>query len=447
MSVSSQKKSKSVGLDRKTILFNLSILTLFIKFIIIQNIQDGIWPGADAENYLAGLLGLNEEGIFSDEEKLTYWPAGYPIFIFLLAKISGFFLFPILSIIQSLLLAFAIYYLCKTILETRLKDYYLIIFIFISFNPTLALSSLTIGYESIAASGIIFSLALLIRDIKSNKSTSFKVYILSHSLIFGILSFFQPRLIVIGLFISIFWIFCKIHFRKLIGTFMLATLVMLLIPSTLILRNYQASGVATISTNLGNTMMLGVGDGASGGYLSPKGAGTPCNVDGDIAEQDRSLVKCALLWYLKNPGKSIELVFKKTIFFWSPWYGPAFNGTMARNPWLKINPIRAITATPDGAKLVFGDLGKLISYLWLALSLFLMFYGFLILWRLGGIERIFAITTGSVVFLAMATTWVTLGDNRFRVPIMGMSLLLQAVGIRTLFRGGKPPMVDGPALR
>jgi hypothetical protein len=76
-----------------------------------------------------------------------------------------------------------------------------------------------------------------------------------------------------------------------------------------------------------------------------------------------------------------------------------------------------------------------------------LFYGFIILWRAEHLERL----VGSIAMIAISTSWlislVTIGDHRFRLPIMGMSLFLQAVGILTLLKGGKPPMVDGPALR
>ena len=53
--------------------------------------------------------------------------------------------------------------------------------------------------------------------------------------------------------------------------------------------------------------------------------------------------------------------------------------------------------------------------------------------------------------IAVTTNWLitlfTIGDHRFRVPIMGLSLFLQAIGLKTLFNGGKAPIVDGPSLR
>jgi len=66
----------------------------FVKLLIIFNIQggnieisgrlfllDGVWLGADGENYLKGYEAMSREGIFSKEGILNYWPAGYPLVI------------------------------------------------------------------------------------------------------------------------------------------------------------------------------------------------------------------------------------------------------------------------------------------------------------------------------------------------------------------------------
>ena len=121
---------------------------------------------------------------------------------------------------------------------------------------------------------------------------------------------------------------------------------------------------------------------------------------------------------------------------------------MARNPWLKISPISDIQSNSEaGAKLVQGPIGLLISWGWLLSSIGLLLYGFLTLWRLKQLEKLI----GVVVMIAVATSWgislLTIGDHRFRLPIMGMSIFLQAVGLKTLLKGGKAPIVDGPSLR
>jgi multisubunit Na+/H+ antiporter MnhC subunit len=79
-------------------------------------------------------------------------------------------------------------------------------------------------------------------------------------------------------------------------------------------------------------------------------------------------------------------------------------------------------------------------------SLSLLVIGFWRLWRIGGIEKII----GLVVVTHIALNWLismgTLGDHRQRLPILGLSIFLQAVGLKTIFKGKSGALVDGPAL-
>ena len=178
-----------------------------------------------------------------------------------------------------------------------------------------------------------------------------------------------------------------------------------------------------------------------------EGFGVDCELAGTAAQQDNQRVRCVLDWYISNPTKALKLFYNKTIYFWSPWYGPVANGTMARNPWLSISPLKNIASTQDGFNSIYGGFGKLISWLWLLSGLSLFIYGFIILWRLGSLERFI----GSMAMIAISTnlliSLISIGDHRFRIPIMGMSLFLQAIGLKTLFKGGKAVIVDGPTLR
>jgi hypothetical protein len=194
-------------------------------------------------------------------------------------------------------------------------------------------------------------------------------------------------------------------------------------------------------------MNLGAGDKATGSYRG-EGQGVDCDTTGLSPDKaDSKLVKCVFTWYLNNPDKAVKLFFNKSVYFWSPWAGPEGNGTMGRNPWLKIHPIKDITSSQDGAKLIFGNFGKLVSWLWIFGGITLLFYGFLVLWKSHNLARLIGIIAISVVIVNWMISLMTIGDHRFRIPIMGLSLFLQAIGLKTLLRGGKPVMVDGPALR
>jgi hypothetical protein len=436
-----------------------AIAVWIIKLLIIARIQaasyeisgkpysiDGAWLGADGENYLTGFTGLIRDGVFSKEGILNYWPAGYPLVILFLSLFGKSWVLTSLSVFQSIIFSYAVYFFASQLAKTRLKKFAYLVFMLIILNPTLSLSSIAIGYESLTASGFLIAIGLIIKDFVEKDDKKFIKYLLINSTIFGLLSFMQPRLIVSGILINLFWILIRNGIRAGSLLVIMALAITLFFPATLIYRNHKAIGVNSISTNLGVTMNIGAGDKATGGYMK-QDYGVPCTLTGNASQQDNQKVKCVLNWYSSNPIKAIKLFYNKTLYFWSPWYGPEANGTMARNPWLTISPIKNIASTPDGDKLVYGGFGKLISWLWLLGGLALLFYGFIILWRLNSLERFI----GSIAMIAISTNWlislISIGDHRFRVPIMGMSLFLQAIGLRTLFKGGKAPMVEGPALR
>ena len=432
-----------------------AITVFIIKLIIIFSIPagniniftkpylvDGAWLGADGENYLTGFNALLRDGIFSKESVLSYWPAGYPLIILLLSILGKSWVLTTLSIVQSLIFSFSVYLFASQLAKTRLKKYSYLVFLLIILNPTLSLSSIAVGYESLTASGFLIAAGLIIKDFIEKDNNKFKKYLLINSIIFGVLTFVQPRLILSGILINIVWI--SIRKRLKVGSLLIAAslIITLFFPATLIYRNHQATGINNVSTNLGNTMNLGAGDKATGGYKSEEKGVTCAN------PSDNALVKCVLNWYVNNPTKAAKLFYNKTLYFWSPWFGPEANGTMARNPWLKISPLVNIASnSTGGGDLVYGGFGQLISWLWLIAGIGLIIYGFIVLWRLGSLEKLI----GAIAMIAVSTNWlislISIGDHRFRLPIMGMSLFMQAIGIKTLFKKGKAQVVDGPALR
>jgi hypothetical protein len=197
----------------------------------------------------------------------------------------------------------------------------------------------------------------------------------------------------------------------------------------MIFRNIEVIDRATISTNLGITMRIGAGPETSGGY-DRKGPEVPCKPkvpNGGVS--DNELVICVLKWYLTNPSDTVRLSINKAILFWSPWDGPlSVNGTMARNPWLQISPINKIAkSSADGQGLVFGFIGNAISWLWLVGQVLILFFGYRSLRKLGPDEKFFAQVLIAPVLISWLLALGTIGDHRFRVPTMSMSLALQVI--------------------
>jgi hypothetical protein len=402
---------------------------------------DKFWLGADGENYVTGLTGIFADGIFSDVERLTYFPAGYPLLMFLLTFWSQAWSLPAIATLQTILYGFASLYFVNKVIETRLLRFAAVIALILALNPTLSLSSYSIGYESPVAALLLITLGLLIQDFKKQNRGFISKEVLIASGLLSLVSFMQPRMVVTSALMFVVWALTT----RTRGTALLmvgiSMVITLTLPATLYARNVVARDVPAISTNLGTTIFIGVGPNATGGYNGEYN-GVPCpEAVGTEVEIDNAKVRCALRWYLENPVQTLELSAKKFLYFWSPWFGPLANGTMARNPWNQNHPLKSTVQTQEGYDLIFGTAGKVVSWAWVLGSLGFMFYGFWILWRLNGVERLLGIVSLGIILINMAVSMATIGDHRFRLPAAGLSLFMQAVGLLWAFGKGKKRVI------
>ncbi len=432
----------------KKIFFYWAVAIFIFKLITIFNIQGNAWLGADGENYISAYEALVKDGLFSPETLLHYWPAGYPIFLLLLSFLGNAWLFATLTILQSLIYSVAVFYFTYQLSKTKLRNYSFLVMLFLLINPTLSLASICVGYESLAASGLLVTLGFLIQDLTSNSRKVFQRNIILSAITIGFISFFQPRFLLSGLVGIAIWVLVRKPLKLAILVMIGVIAIVSVSPASLMLRNQNANGFLAISTNLGTTMNLGAGDEADGSYRPKEQFGVPCStIEGNAAQQDSHLVRCVISWYLSNPTKSIEVLTNKAVFFWSPWFGPEAVGSMARNPWLKISPLVDIaTNSKEGNELVYGSVGKIISWIWLLASLALLAIGFWRLWRIGGLEKVVGLFAITQIILNWLIAMGTLGDHRQRLPILGLSIFLQAIGIKVIFKGKGSVLVDGPAL-
>lgn len=458
----------------------ISVVALFIKLFIILRIQGfdwyeagegdlgkglGIlldnfyappnaWYGADGENYIRGLQGLVVDGFFSEESKLSYWPAGYPLLMWPIIEMFRGYFFMVLAILQSLIFTLSSIWFVDEIRKTRISRYSYLVAFLLAFNPTLSLNTIAVGYELPVVALSLISAAALLRYFNRKNTRIISPELIIASIAWALASLMQPRLLVLAL--SFFFIWALAKFRvKLIAPFMLLSMGMVsLAPTLLVFRNHEVHGYASISTNLGVTMRLGAGPSTSGGYSNEPSGLVECPAtEGNAAEIDREVVRCVITWYWSNPTSAVKLFWNKARFFWSPWFGSEANGTMARNPWLRSHPLNSTAQTQEGFDFIFGGFGKFISWIWMLGTLLLLLNGFRYLWRLGDIERLLGIVAGLSFLLNLFSSMLTIGDHRFRIPSMGMTLLLQALGARALFSkkisipGLKEPLVKWPALK
>ena len=419
------KKSNKVNFY----LWAIPLLAFVIKLIVMGNTTGGGWLGSDGESWLAGADGLLKQGYYSDASVLSYMPAGYPILIWLFAKISVVNGVWLLSFFQSAFYAFASFYFVKQLRDTKLRPYIFLIAIAIAFNPTLSLSTLVIGYESLLSSCMLLTMGLIINSMQL--ADTHKIYFgaISVGAVSAIASFVQPRWILTTVVIAVVWALMyknrKVQVVILVGVIG----IMAIAPALTIQRNIQSVDKAVIASILGSNMAVGAGDETSGGYPHT-GPVVPCEpVPPATAPSDSDLVKCVVKWYASHPVKAMRLFINKGFFFWSPWSGPLGEGTMARNPWLKFNPLENISkGSQQGNDLVNKLPGKIISFAWVMGCISMMFIGFFWLRSMKGIYAKIAYVTLVPVVLTWLVAMGTVGDHRYRIPTMGLSVFLQVMG-------------------
>jgi hypothetical protein len=411
-------------------LIAIPLIALAIKLITMLNIQAGAWYGADGENYMTGVDGLLKQGFFSTEPLLSYWPAGYPLLMWPIALISQPKFFYILTILQSIFFAYATYYFTKRMARSSLKNFAFWASMIISFNPTLSLSSMSVGYEAPIAACFMMIAGTILATFNQSIDKKFWIAVASVGGWFALATLMQPRFLLIAIIIAIMWAFKVAGSKNRIRVAALVIAIMMVAPGIMIFRNAVSIEKATISTNLGVTMRIGAGPETSGSYAR-KGPEVPCTPKAPATTvSDNELVICVLKWYLTNPIDTLRLSVNKAIYFWSPWAGPEATGTMARNPWLKISPVQQVgNSTEDGRGLVFGAFGIAISYLWIIGQVLLLGLGYRTIRKMGANEVFFARVLVTPVLVSWLLALGTIGDHRFRIPTMSMSLVLQVVAI------------------
>jgi hypothetical protein len=414
-------------------LISIPAVTFLIKLIIMSNATGGGWLGADGENYLGGVDGIIKDGLYSKEHLLGYWPAGYPILIWLMTKISITHILWVISIIQSAFYGYASYYFTRQLRDTRVKPYLFAISFILAANPTLSLSSLAVGYESPIAACMLMVTGLIIKSQSNPIDRRFWIRVVAVGAFFALAAFMQPRWVLTTLVVALIWALSVKGRKNQALVLVVVMAIMALAPVALIARNQKAGNGSVISTNLGVTMRLGAGDETDGGYAH-KGPDVPCDpIAPATTVTDNDVVKCVIKWYAENPVKSVKLFINKGFFYWSPWSGPIVNGTMARNPWLKVDPLVNIArGSQQGHDLVYGNFGKLISWIWMLCCISLFVIGFFWLRSFKGIYSTLAWLAFAPVVISWLVGMGTIGDHRFRLPTMSLSLALQVIGFYAL---------------
>ncbi len=436
-----RNSSSKVSKSQFDTLFRFVLTITLVKFIIIFNIEPisqyysaGAWLGSDTDGYLQGAKSIATEGFFSKSGFLSYYAPGYPIFIWIVETFFGSKTFLVISILQTIFYSFSIYLLAKQIFLLGLRKVAVSFILLALLNPMLSLSSMQLGYESLVASLISIILALLIKEYQYLEKKKMSYRIILVSLLMGISIWLAPRMILTNLIVLIFYAFYSKNKSSLVAA-LCGICIVITFQLSIFARNYIAIGSFTSQTSLGNLALMGAGPLATGTYVNgPTGVSCLTKSENE-ASQSTEKFKCAVKWYAENPFQGTQLLWKKSYHLWSPWFGPLAGGTNALHPYYQsFHPIKSNITSQQQIDLIFGPIGKIISWLWIIGGWILLVLGFMYLWSKQ--ER--ARTAGLLSILLICLNWIsaliTIGDSRYRIPLMSVSLLLQIIGLSELIR-------------
>jgi hypothetical protein len=350
---------------------------------------------------------------------LLLWP---------IAAISTAKFFYIVSFLQSIFFAYSTYFFTNKLRTSSLKHLAFWVSMLITFNPTLSLSSLAVGYEAPIASCFMMIAGIIWANVAPKIGKKFWLNVAYVGGWFALATFMQPRFLLIAIIVAVLWALRVVGTKNRIRIAALVTAIMMVAPAIMIFRNIEVIDKATISTNLGVTMRIGAGPETSGGY-GRTGPEVPCPPKAPATTvSDNEVVICVIKWYLSNPADTARLSFNKALFFWSPWSGSEGEGTMARNPWLKISPAHQIAlSSQSGRDFVYGPIGVLVSWGWIIGQMIFLLAGYRVLRKIGTEEKFLANVTLVPVVLSWLISIGTIGDHRFRIPTMTMSIFLQVI--------------------
>lgn len=428
------KLSRRVESKNSNVLWLICLVVFFIRLIHALLLRNHAYLGADGPNYITGFLSIIKEGVYSSDQHLLYWPPGYSFFMFIAYLLVPTNPLLAVSLIQNILCGLGIFFFSKRCSSKFVSSRYaLYLCIVLNINPMIYGMSLSIGYESIVISLYLIIIAVFLKGGLPSNSISGFLRLAVLIICMGVIVSFQPRLIITNIVIIVFFYIWRVKFNN----FLVFSVIFLLFanaaaPLAYSLRNHKVHGAYIVSSNLADTLLIGAGDHATGAYNeNPKGI--PCTLDTtSISNREKSLTSCVLHWYATHPLKATKLFLNKAIFFWSPWSGPLSKGTLASHPWRMISPADLLEKHSNSLFLI--TVAKAFSALYLFGYIGITLLGYRQLLRRESDLVVIRLAHVSLlcIFANMLISMATIGDNRFRVPVLGFLILLQLYGVKCM---------------
>jgi len=381
--------------------------------------------GPDSQLYHDAAGAMADRGIGARDVPGVPWaPAGYPAFLAVLYEVLGSA--PRLAVAAQILLVGAATLSAHALVARELGPRTaLVAVVLLCASPALLDASATIMYEPGLGAGLVFGLDLVSRAARRPGALGMAA---GGGGILGLAATMQPKVLLTGA-LAVCWLAAR---GRRWTPALACALALALAPAGLALRNQAATGHLALSAN-GGENTFSIAWKVPGTDLRPSlQAGAECRRlaarsghrlgHDEVFDRNARLFRCAVRWARSHPGGAARVATFNALSFWAP----AFE---ARDPgWLRT------------ASLIAGAL-------WTAATLLLLVAG-----AAAGLR---AAPWGTALLLAptlsfLATTMVTVGDPRYRLPVAFFYLPLVALGLITAARrvaGGRRPARPSPAAR
>lgn len=353
--------------------------------------------GPDSMTYWDAAETIRAHGIFYDQiPGIPYWPLGYPAVVALFGTTGT-------VILQAALVGvtgWLIYLVARPLGEGS----GFVAGVLVTLNPALSAASARLMYEPLLA--FLLVAAIVTRD-RPYVATSF----------IGLASVIQPKCLLVGV---AFLIWLAWQHRK---GLLLAIATLLALPAALLVLNLVNYGAVGLSANLGATMVIGFNDHADGTYnsLGPTTV-KDCDLSGESFARDKALVKCSIGWALSHPTRLPKLEAMKAVAFFSPYVGP----TTARSTWYSELDWRNVYPAWITEDETFKSVDEVASNIWIVLLVGLLVAGAVMAYRESPSFAVLLLVP-VVAFLLVHLT--TIGDARFRLPVIPFTIIFQAVAL------------------
>lgn len=414
----------------------VAYVVLFAKVLLLSWIDGGIWVGGAGFTRFAEIAVMENYGLFAPGVEML--SSGYASVVHLLGVLlKTDALWPV-AFIQSALLSLAVWYFTVSLRHTRIAWATVPLAYLLLLNPPFSLATLALGPDGLVGSLVLLGMGQLVRDLATPRDQRTARRLLIGAALFGMAGFLVPLVAAGAVIVLYTWAAMRGNREQAISLGAAAAALLLALPLLLLVRNQIASNSAALpSFSTDPSISVTGGTGSTGTDGSRCGIGSL-----GVTSLQPDTFRCMMGWYREASEATSSRAMPNATAFWAPWVGPMSTSGVEDNPWTVLHPLNRLGSSSDPRTLLGSPIAAFVSWLWVLASIGLVLAGAAALRGLGDLTR--ELSTGAIWLVG--GTWLlatlTFADASSRMPVVGLTVLLQLIGWRFLFTRGRPAARD-----